>query len=90
MFRDGFNFSGIILILIHRPLECSICLETFKPGDRVKILPCNHIFHESCASSWIVDVRGVCPLCRRGIFPTVEDVRMQVSELKDRTLKKNE
>ena len=76
MFRSFLTYWKSIIILIHRPLECSICLETFKPGDRVKVLSCNHIFHEHCASSWIVDVRGVCPLCRRGIFPTVEDVRM--------------
>ena len=54
--------------------EGPICLEEFTKGDSVKVLPCKHIFHENCAKDWIVDVRGVCPLCRRGIFEKEGDV----------------
>ena len=56
--------------------ECPICLETFQGNDKVKVLPCGHVFHEKCASSWIVDVRGVCPLCRQGVFGTTKEVKM--------------
>lgn len=49
--------------------ECSICLESFKEGDAVKTLPCHHVFHANCVKEWIVDIRGVCPLCRQGIYP---------------------
>ena len=55
--------------------ECPICLETFRGEDKVKVLPCGHLFHEKCASSWIVDVRGICPLCRQGVFGTTKEVR---------------
>ena len=48
--------------------ECPICLEDFKEGEPVKRLPCGHLFHAACVKEWIVDVRGVCPLCRQGIF----------------------
>ena len=48
--------------------ECPICLEDFKEGDPVKRLPCGHIFHAACVKEWVVEVRGVCPLCRQGIF----------------------
>ena len=68
------NKWNTLSCLLHRQLDCSICLEAFQPGDSVKILPCKHIFHEACAASWIVDIRGVCPLCRRGIFQKAEDV----------------
>ena len=57
--------------------ECSICLEDFKKGDRVKILPCKHVFHERCAKGWIVNVRGVCPLCRQGIFVKEGEVSLE-------------
>ena len=46
--------------------ECPICLEDFKEGEPVKRLPCGHLFHAACVKEWIVDVRGVCPLCRQG------------------------
>lgn len=55
--------------------ECPICLETFQGDEKVKVLPCGHLFHEKCAASWIVDVRGVCPLCRQGVFGTKKEVR---------------
>ena len=78
-----------IFISSNRQMECSICLETFRPGERVKILPCKHIFHETCASSWIVDIRGVCPLCRRGIFQKAVDVGLPNTSFMDRISKKN-
>ena len=57
--------------------ECPICLETFQRDDKVKVLPCGHLFHEKCAASWIVDVRGICPLCRQGVFETTKEVRQR-------------
>ena len=56
--------------------ECPICLECYKENDPVKILPCKHVFHEECARSWIVNIRGTCPLCKQGIFAKVEDVHL--------------
>lgn len=43
--------------------DCTICLEPFKNGDRVKIMPqCCHIFHEKCCSEWL-DYKFRCPNC---------------------------
>jgi hypothetical protein len=47
---------------------CSICLENFKPGDKVGILNCNgaHFFHKDCIYVWLnTDARKSCPLCRQ-------------------------
>ena len=68
---DSDNFQGSY------GTECSICLEEFKKGDHVKVLPCKHVFHEHCAKEWIVDVRGVCPLCRQGIFAKEGEVGLE-------------
>lgn len=43
--------------------DCTICLEPFKHGQRVTVLPgCNHIFHKSCCQQWL-DYRFRCPNC---------------------------
>lgn len=43
--------------------DCTICLDSFKNGDRVKIMPqCCHIFHEKCCSEWL-DYKFRCPNC---------------------------
>lgn len=45
-----------------------MCLDSLKPGDEVKELPCGHIFHATCITPWLTKKRAVCPVCRRGIF----------------------
>ena len=43
---------------------CSICLEDFKAGCEVVLLPCrNHTFHVECIEKWL-KVNSVCPECR--------------------------
>ena len=46
--------------------DCSICLESFKDGDQLIFLPCEHRFHSSCLGPW-VRTCGDCPYCRRNI-----------------------
>jgi ankyrin repeat protein len=42
---------------------CSICLNDFTDLSCV-ILDCNHMYHDSCLSQWII-IRRNCPKCRR-------------------------
>jgi len=42
---------------------CCICLEPNNIKDRVKRLPCAHIFHEQCILSWLRNT-NTCPVCR--------------------------
>jgi len=42
--------------------NCTICLCEYEDGDRLVKLPCGHVYHEECVSSWTSNhVR--CPLC---------------------------
>ncbi|CAL4911661.1 unnamed protein product [Urochloa decumbens] len=43
--------------------ECSVCLQEFAAGSRLRMMPCAHAFHEHCIFSWL-RVGHVCPLCR--------------------------
>lgn len=47
--------------------ECSICLSDFAVGERVKLLPCGHLFHEQEIDNWLIKSRKWCPVCRCSI-----------------------
>jgi len=40
-------------------LECAICLSHFEVGDRVRVLPCGHIFHLQEVDEWLIRQRKV-------------------------------
>ena len=44
--------------------RCAICVDDFKDGDMLRILPCEHAFHRECIDEWLVNHSAVCPLCK--------------------------
>ena len=44
-------------------IECPICLDEFKKGDKCYLLPCNHYFHQECLEDWFSKDK-ICPSCR--------------------------
>jgi hypothetical protein len=54
---------------------CTICLDEFSCGERVRTLPCFHSFHCVCVDAWFGKSR-LCPLCQYDITsapPTSDD-----------------
>lgn len=52
-----------------KALECVVCLEDFKPGERGRTLPkCGHHFHLNCVDMWLYS-HSTCPLCRASVQP---------------------
>ena len=52
--------------------ECIICVESLGVGQTVLQLPnCSHIFHETCAMTWL-KTHNSCPYCRREL-PTDDE-----------------
>ena len=46
------------------PDACSVCMEPYVAGDRVRILPpCAHVFHAACVDTWLARSTH-CPECR--------------------------
>ena len=45
---------------------CLCCLEDFQSQDTMALLPCGHVYHESCLVDWFSTrkTQGTCPLCR--------------------------
>ncbi|XP_073813526.1 E3 ubiquitin-protein ligase RNF181 homolog [Musca autumnalis] len=44
-------------------LECAVCKQPAENGEKYKILPCKHEFHEECVLLWLKKANS-CPLCR--------------------------
>lgn len=47
--------------------ECAICLSDFVDGEKVRVLPCGHVFHLPEIDSWLLRVKKLCPICKRDI-----------------------
>jgi len=52
--------------------QCVICLERFEEGDRLRVLPCSHLFHVSCIDKWLSGsysdmecFTSGCPTCKK-------------------------
>lgn len=46
---------------------CVICLESYGAGQVVRILPCQHVFHQCCVDHWLL-LRHTCPICKLNIL----------------------
>jgi hypothetical protein len=37
-------------------------MQEFVEKDNVRVLPCEHRFHQTCIDRWLLDVSGTCPV----------------------------
>ncbi|CAG9321590.1 unnamed protein product [Blepharisma stoltei] len=43
---------------------CPICLESFLKNDKIRVLPCEHVYHKKCIDEWF-SRKAYCCLCKR-------------------------
>ncbi|XP_026175489.1 E3 ubiquitin-protein ligase RNF128a [Mastacembelus armatus] len=46
---------------------CAVCIESYKAGEVVTVLTCDHIFHKVCIEPWLLE-RRTCPMCKCDIL----------------------
>ena len=47
--------------------ECIICQDMFKVKEKIRKLPCEHIFHVNCIDKWFEEDKK-CPCCKKEVF----------------------
>ncbi|KAF3793624.1 RING-H2 finger protein [Nymphaea thermarum] len=66
-----FRFKRKDCFLCEDAYECSVCLNEFEEGQKLRILPkCGHAFHIDCIDTWL-QAHSNCPLCRACISSQV-------------------
>lgn len=48
-------------------LMCAVCIDSYKAGEVVTVLTCDHIFHKACIEPWLLE-RRTCPMCKCDIL----------------------
>lgn len=53
---------------------CAVCIESYRAGEVVTVLTCDHVFHKGCIEPWLLE-RRTCPMCKCDILKAlgVED-----------------
>lgn len=59
--------------------HCSICLGEYEDGEKLVRLPCGHIYHDDCVSSWTTN-HTRCPLCNCDLESVTSSTEHSVPE----------
>jgi len=52
---------------------CTICLDDYEVGDKLRCLPCRHAFHANCIAKWLIERSATCPLCNVELYEEDDD-----------------
>ena len=55
--------------------SCCICMEGLAAGERVRKLPCGHVFHASCLDQWLLECSDCCPQDGQLVIPPEKDAK---------------
>ncbi|WOL07315.1 hypothetical protein Cni_G16055 [Canna indica] len=64
----SFTFRSLYPNGKHTAETCAICLEDYRDGESLRVLPCLHDFHSVCVDSWLTKWGTCCPVCKHEIM----------------------
>ena len=47
-------------------IQCAVCLTDFENKDKVRNLPCHHVYHNDCITEWFHN-NASCPVCKHNL-----------------------
>ena len=56
------NLQTINVDDTHVNEQCTICMENYLLGQKLKLLPCKHMFHLNCIETYLKEFSTQCPL----------------------------
>ncbi|KAF7332354.1 Mismatch repair-related protein [Mycena kentingensis (nom. inval.)] len=71
--------SAAPLAWFDQQTECAICLCEFEKGDKVRVLPCHHIFHLVEVDEWLIRRKKLCPVCKADVTQPADAPRAPAS-----------
>ena len=51
---------------------CSICLQEYEAGEKLRRLPCGHVFHRDCVDEWLLGESKLCPMCKSSVVDAAQ------------------
>lgn len=63
---DALPTVEVTELQVNSKLQCSVCWEDFSFKEKVRQLPCQHVYHEPCIRPWL-ELHGTCPICRQNL-----------------------
>jgi len=63
--RTEITNAGDISPMTTCSTACSICIDDFEAGEKIRLLPCGHAFHTDCILPWLTRRQGCCPMCKK-------------------------
>lgn len=52
---------------------CAICIDDYAAGEKLRVLPCSHVFHTHCILPWLTERHSSCPLCKYDLSNTEDN-----------------
>jgi hypothetical protein len=44
--------------------DCPICFKPYEEDDQVRVLDCEHFYHQECVDAWLAK-KNECPICKK-------------------------
>jgi len=68
--------------------DCTVCTNRFNEGEKIRLLPCKHIFHDGCLRPWL-EQSTTCPNCRLDLLAATSTATNAKGEMKNKKSEMN-